>query len=337
MGIQDKTALVLTGGGARAAYQVGVLRALGEILPGTENPFPIISGTSAGAINAGFLAARLNDWDAAVNRLHELWLSLTLEDIYRTSGVSLSQIAWDWLKRILFGTFLKKQNQANFLLDTSPLRKLLETEMDFEAIRANFLDQSLTGLSFSALDYATGETVSFFHDSCERDPWLRSGRMGVRTDLNAEHVMASSAIPIFFPPVRIHSSHYGDGSLRQTAPLSPAIHMGAERIVAVSIRYEKKRTNDNDDEALPPHAPSLAEISGQLMNSLFLDSLDADLERLKRMNIEAEHYPEGGMKVIPVLVLKPSRSLEELLPNLLERFPAGLRFLLRGLGVSSNQ
>lgn len=330
-----KTALVLTGGGARAAYQVGALRALGEILPGTRNPFPVISGTSAGAINAGFLAARAQDWDAAVARLNELWVGLKLSDVYCTDGFSLSQIALSWIKRTLFGAFLKKRNQANFLLDTTPLRKLLTTEMDFKSIEANFKNGTLSGLSFSALNYSDGETVSFFHDSCPHDPWLRSGRKGMKSALGPDEVMASSAIPIFFPPIQIGNRYYGDGSLRQSAPLSPAIHMGAERIVAISITFEKKQ--EGDEQALPPHAPSLAEISGQLMHSLFLDGVDGDLEHLQRLNNEADHYPQGGLKHIPVLILKPSRNLEEMLPNLLNHFPPTLRFFFRGLGVSTHQ
>lgn len=330
-----KTGLVLTGGGARAAYQVGALRALGEILPGTQNPFPIISGTSAGAINAGFLAARAHDWDSAVARLNTLWKELKLSDVYCTDGLSLSQIAISWIKRTLFGAFLKKRNQANFLLDTTPLRRLLSQEMDFQAIESNFKDGTLSGLCFSALNYNNGETVSFFHDSCPHEPWLRSGRKGMRAALGPDEVMASSAIPIFFPPVQIGSKYYGDGSLRQTAPLSPAIHMGAERIVAISITFEKKQ--QGDEQALPAHAPSLAEISGQLMHSLFLDEIDRDLEHLMRLNNEADHYPQGGLKHIPVLILKPSRNLEEMLPNLLNHFPPMLRFFLRGLGVSNHQ
>jgi NTE family protein len=335
--MSKKTALVLTGGGARAAYQVGALRALAEILPNQANPFPILSGTSAGAINAGYLASRTHDWKNAISGLHQLWQALQLDHVYRTNGISLTRIAWGWMMRTLFGAWLKKRNRANFLLDTQPLRELLEREMSFAQIQKNFESHTLHGLSFSALDYSSGINNSFFHDSCKTEPWTRSGRVGVKTDLTANHVMASAAIPIFFPPIELDSQFFGDGSLKQLAPLSPALHMGADRILAISIRYEKKKSDDDESKHLPRHAPSLAEIGGQLMNSLFLDSLDGDLERLVRINETLVKNPGLNMKDVPVLVLKPSRNLEEVLPNLLEKFPPTLRFFLRGLGVSSGQ
>ncbi len=346
MSSTQQTGLVLTGGGARAAYQVGAIRALAKILNQRENPFPILSGTSAGAINAAYLATHASDWGAAAEGLSKLWSGLQLKDIYRTDGLSLSKIALPLMSKILLGG--KKVNPtkpSNFLLDTSPLRKLLEREVSFDSIRKNIATGSLKGVSFSAVQYFTGKTISFFDATTEIEGWVRSNRLGYRCELGVEHVLASSAIPVFFPPVKIGTDYYGDGCLRQTTPLSPAIHLGADRIISIGIRHDRQKSEASPVElSTPRNAPSLAEISGELMNSLFLDSLEADVERLQIMNDALERMPQetrtqqfGHFKKIPILQLRPSRNLAELVPNLLALFPVTLRYLLKGLGATPRE
>lgn len=333
-------ALVLGGGGARAAYQVGVLRALGEILPHKKLPFGILCGTSAGSINAAYLAARAEDWSQATEQLARIWMNLELKDIYDTSGLSLSRIASAWVTRTAFGGWLSSRQASNHLLDTKPLEKLLLQEVDFSKISTHIRNQVVQGVCFSAVQYFAQTTVSFFDAADEVQDWEHSGRKGIRGQLEARHVMASSAIPVFFPPVQINDAYFGDGSLRQTCPLSPAIHLGAERIVSVSIRTQKKKTK-KVSELVKRQPPALAEIIGEIFNSLFLDSLDADIERLQRVNEAVRHYAQRPLspiapplREIPILSLAPSRNLGEFAPNLMKEFPIIIRYLFNGLGVS---
>lgn len=329
------TALVLTGGGARASYQVGVLKALGELLPGQEGPFTIFSGTSAGSINAGYLASQAQDWSDSTESLHSLWKSLQLNQIYVTDGLSVTTIAASWVKRTLFGFFIKKHDEFNYMLDTAPLQNFLKEHLDFKQLNSNLEKGVLAGVSFTAFEYALSQTVSFFQAGKKIDGWKKRGRLGISTQLSHNHILASSAIPVFFPPIFVSDRFYGDGSLREIAPLSPAVHLGADRIVAVSIRHEDVIPSQPISE--PTKSPSLAAISGELMHALFLDALDSDTERLERFNRQSLKYPESGVKNIPILILTPSKNLSEIIPDLLGFFPATLRFLFSGLGVSSDQ
>jgi NTE family protein len=340
-----KTGLVLTGGGARAAYQVGAIRALSEILPREQSPFQVICGTSAGAINAAYLASHAHEWKAASDGLFALWSRLKLNDIYRTDGISLSRISVAWISRVLLGGRAGTRKSANFLLNTDPLKELLLKEVSFESIRANIARGSLHGISFSAVQYFAGSTISFFDAHADVMAWLRSNRTGIRTRLSVDHILASSAIPVFFPPIKIGDEYYGDGCLRQTTPLSPAIHLGADRIISIGIRHDRRQSSIRSAIDQPQgHAPSLAEISGELMNSLFLDSLEADVERLQTTNDNLDLMPAetrerqfAHFRKIPILQLRPSRNLAELVPNLLSRFPATLRYLLKGIGASPRE
>ncbi|MDR3607527.1 MAG: patatin-like phospholipase family protein [Oligoflexia bacterium] len=336
------TGLVLTGGGARAAYQVGAIRALSEIFPQKQPPFRVLCGTSAGAINIAYLASHSEDWIAAATGLYGLWEKLGLNHVYRTDSASLSKIALAWLSRSILGGRAGTRKSANFLLSTEPLRELISREVRFEAIRENVSRGHLHGVSFSSVQYFAGTTVSFFEAAKSVEPWIRSNRVGLRASLDVSHVMASAAIPIFFPPVEINEEYYGDGCLRQTTPLSPAIHLGAERLISIGIRHERRKSDIRSAMLLPQrHAPSLAEITGELMNSLFLDSLETDVERLQSVNDSLELMtPEMRerqpykFRKLPILQLRPSRNLGELVPDLLARFPLILRYLLKGIGAS---
>jgi NTE family protein len=349
--------LVLTGGGALAAYQVGALCALAEMLPQNSNdskdsnPFPVLSGTSAGAINTSYLATHPNHFREATSGLKALWHSLRHQSIYRTDGFSLAGIALGWVSRTIMGGKANTKKSSNYLLDTSPLKELLEKALDFNQLAEAISNNRLRGVSITATHYFEGMSVSFFDGAPGIKEWRRSNRLGVRSPLGVEHVLASAAIPVFFPPVVIDGVAYGDGCLRQTTPLSPAIHLGAERLLSIGIRAKKKTmtpvaqllsSQNGPMGAVKKSEATLAQIGGELMNALFLDSLESDIERMEKINQSIASFREdervrhfGDLRPIPILSLGPSRNLSDLAPNLLKRFPLFLRYLLRGLGATS--
>jgi NTE family protein len=350
---ETQTGLVLTGGGARAAYQVGVLSALSEILPAGKNPFPVLAGTSAGAINIAYLASRADistgHFKDVCGGLKNLWENLSIEKIYRTDGFSLGAIATGWISRTLLGGKVGTRKTVNYLLNTEPLKQLLLREVDFGKISAAIGSGSLKGVSFTATHYEEGLSVSFFNGKNVKE-WTRSSRLGLQTEIAVEHILASASIPIFFPPVLINGSAFGDGCLRQTTPLSPAIHLGAEKLLCIGIKPKRKigATATSLQHILAPSkssaAASLAQIGGELMNSLFLDSLDSDIERMERINISLQSFTDkarekhfGELRQIPILSLGPSRDLSEVVPNLIKKFPFMMRYLLRGIGASDRE
>jgi NTE family protein len=333
--------LVLTGGGARAAYQVGALEALARLVPG-PTPFRILSGVSAGAINAAFLATQPDDFAGAVERLRDTWISLRPGRIYRTDARRLMAIGSRWMRDLSSGGLVGR-GPINFLLDASPLRDLLAERVPMARIRECIEQGVLRGVAVTATSYQTSVAVTFFDGHPEVEPWVRSTRLGVREALRLEHVLASAALPIFFPPIRMRGAFYGDGCVRMTAPLSPAIHLGAERVVAVSVRHWR-----SPQELMPGRsrrdtlAPS--EIAGVLMNSVFLDAVEADVERLERLNRLIRLVPEEARAGLPhpirpveALVLRPSRDLGRLAEDEYLRFPRFLRYLLRGIGVKNGK
>jgi NTE family protein len=343
--IKKKTGLVLTGGGAKAAYQAGAIKALAEIMPSQKSPFEIIAGTSAGAINAAAIASYAHDWNIGANRLQQKWAELTLDQVYRTDLISIIKIALGWVSRTLFGGFFLKNAQANYLLDTKPLFHTLDQFIDFKNINANIGSGDLYAISVTMVQYFSTSSITFFDGDEKIIPWKRANRFGVRTKLDSRHIMASSAIPIFFRPIEIDSKYYGDGSLRQTTPLSAAIHLGAERIISIGIRHEN---NSNDEmnslvkQQLNP--PSLAQISGELMTAVFLDSMDTDMERLESINQSVDMIEKqlngthpSALKKVDHLHLRPSRDLQSLIPASMKRFPPLMRFLFHGIGASNKQ
>ncbi len=334
---EPKTGLVLTGGGARVAYQAGVIRALKDILPSETIPFKILAGTSGGGINAAYLAARASNWVEAAESLHELWFNLQLENIYRTSSMSLTGIAFAWVTRTLFGG-VNGTRRANYLLDTRPLHHLIHKNIDFDRIEDHLRSGSLHAIALSTLQYFQDKTVSFFQSGEGIDNWERAGREGRSERLTIDHVLASAAIPVFFPPVRIGDQFYGDGCVRQTTPLSPAIHLGADRLLCIGIKHQPSA---NDPQPPIPKSPTIAQISGELFNALFMDPLSADAERLRRINDSIDKFrphPDSldrpTLRKIPILNLMPSRNLMDVLPSLLKYFPPYLRYLFHGLGAS---
>lgn len=345
--MSTKMAIVLTGGGARAAYQAGVLKGIAEVLGPVaqqEFPFRIISGVSAGAINSAFLAAYSGSYADATGELCELWSELKTKAVVRTDPLSLGALSVRWMKDLSTGGVLGR-GKATHLLDSTPLRELVAKRVDLGKMRENLRSGRLEGLSVTATNYGTGTSVSFFEGHESIQPWFRSARLGKRAELTLDHILASAAIPIFFRPVQIGEAFWGDGGIRMTTPLSPAIHMGADRILAIGIRYarpgeETHEINRND----VPRDINLAQIAGVLLNALFLDALDADVERLLRINQTVELLPPelaarhpAKLRKIPLLAIKPSRDLGRLAADEFAKFPWILKHLLRGTGAGNDK
>ena len=326
-------ALVLAGGGARAAYEVGVLAGVAERAPGLE--FPIVTGVSAGAINAVHLAAHPGPLAAAVGALRAQWSRLVVERVYRIRPGRLA-------RGLLLGaahTALGRGGEAaavRGLLDMSPLREFLGANLDFAQLDANIAARRLRAAAVSATSYATGQTVTFVHGPPDAPTWQRALRYAVRSRLTLDHVVASAALPILFPAVRIGDGFYGDGSLRQTAPLAPAIHLGARAILVVTQRSDPERPPSPPPAPAPREYPALAEVIGLLLHAIFLDALEADAERLERVNRLVTALPEAqrpdGLRPIRLLMLRPSRDLGALAAGCGVQLPPLVRWLVRGMG-----
>jgi len=331
---EGKAALVLTGGGARAAYQVGVLAAIRKIRgrqPG--NPFPILCGTSAGGINAAALAVFSSDFNAGVRKLVWIWRNFHVDQVYRADAAALMGTGLRWGGALMFGWAVRQTPRS--LLDNSPLRALLERVLDFSAIRRAIEAGHLHAVSVAASGYSSGENLAFFEAAPEVLPWRRAQRVGMPTRLGIEHLLASSAIPFVFPAVKINREYFGDGSMRQLAPISPAIHMGAERILVIgSGRLAEEGRQRTEDY------PPLAQIAGHALSSIFLDGLAVDLERMERINttlnaFTAAERDAAGLALRPIetLVISPSKRLDAIAGRHRDTLPLALRTLLRGVGA----
>jgi NTE family protein len=339
MGERGKTALVLTGGGARAAYQVGVLSAIREILPDPQrNPFSILSGASAGAINAAVLACWAENFGAGVENLRRTWAGFHAADVYRADAAGIAATGARWMSALTLG-WLIRQNPRS-LLDNAPLRKLLEQRLDFSRIDRAIASGALHSLSITCSGYATGHSVSFFQAHPDVQTWSRTQRFGARAQLTIDHLMASSAIPFVFPSVRINREYFGDGSMRQLAPISPAVHLGAERIFVIGAG----RMSTESDRVVQESYPSLAQIAGHTLSSIFLDSMSVDLERLARINNTLSLIPEDvrrekgfSLRPIEALVISPSQRLDTLAAKHAHVLPMPVRTLLRGIGAMNRR
>ncbi len=308
-----KTGLVLAGGGARAAYQVGVLQAMREMLPDAKtNPFPIICGTSAGAVNAGALACNADDFGRAVENLLEVWRNFEPRHVYRADFTGVFANSSRWFASLLFGAFMK--NRPVSLLDNRPLAGLLGRKLDFDRIERNIASGALDAVSITCSGYTSGQSCSFFEGNAMLDGWKRSQRIGIKSKINVSHLMASSAIPFLFPAHHLNREFFGDGSMRQIAPVSPALHLGADRVIVVGTARIR---SDSPERTRGDHYPTLAQVAGHVMNSIFLDSLAVDLERLERINrtisaVPRETLQKMGLTLhhVDVMVLTPrSRSM----------------------------
>jgi len=336
---RPKIAVVMSGGGARAAYQVGVLKAIAQMLPpGAPNPFAIICGASAGAINSAALAIYARNFQQAARRLEKVWGNFRVDQVFRADGPGLF-INWArWLGALLL-VGMGKSNPTS-LLDRSPLCRLLQRYLPCEHIQQSIDAGYLRALSIAASGYTSGQSVSFFQGISALTPWKRTTRVGYASKISIDHLMASSAIPFVFEAVKLQREYYGDGSMRQVAPMSPAIHLGADRILVIGIRPESN--GQQGQLAQPSEYPTLGQISGHVLSSIFLDGLEADLERLRRINdtvrlIPAErlrmHDRIAHLRTIDTLLISPSRDPREIAERHKYQFPRPVRFMLRGLGA----
>lgn len=333
--------LVLTGGGARGAYQAGALLALSEIVASRRLPFRLLSGSSAGSLNATYLASRADDFRAAARDLADLWGSLSPERIFRTDSFLLARKAAGWLADLGLGAWIGT-GRGRALLDTTPLRALVGERFDPAALRRQFACGNVRAVAVTATNYQSGLATTFVDGDPAIGPWTRVTRVGVRSPLGVEHVLASSAIPIFFPAVALEGGWYADGSIRLSTPLSPAVHMGAGRVVAIAVRPGS--VGEPRETAPAPLAyPTNADTAGLLLNALFLDALESDVERASRINQTLRLVPSElvanyatPLRHLDVLLLRPSVDPSALVLKALEHFPAAVRHLFRGLGASQS-
>jgi len=335
-----RLALILAGGGARAAYQAGAIRGLAEIWPHRQSPFRVITGISAGSINASLMAHYNDDFLAGSEKLWALWNTLTIDQVFRTDSYSLLKMGAIVMRDLALGGFLPRPASSH-LLDTTPLRGLIERNVDFDRIRALIQKGQLGAFAVTATNYHTGCAVTFFDAEAGVGEWVRNNHLGWRQNLTCDHILASSSIPVFFPSVQIAGgASFGDGTVRLLAPLSPALRMGANSLLAVGVRKPKDPTHLAEQNLRPGRTISFADIAGVLLNAVFLDTLESDMERLQRFNRtlhgmdpSARAALQTNWRIIEAESLQPSRDLGLSAGGMSERYPLVLRHLLRGLGV----
>lgn len=334
------TGLILSGGGARAAYQVGVLAGIAELLPaGAANPFPVIVGTSAGAINAVTLASRATHFGEAVQRLTGFWQNFRSHLVLRSDWPGVIRQASRFVGHSLLGI---GSHAPVALLDSSPLRTLLNAHLDLDGIARSLASEQLRAVAITAFGYESGQAVTFYQGRGAIEPWLRHRRIGVPTALSVEHLLASSAIPLLFAPVKLGEEYFGDGAVRQSAPISPALHLGASRVLVVGVSGNPQRPASPlpTERIFSGQQPSLAQIGGHMLNSTFIDSLEDDIELLQRLNHLSRLLPAHldarrlGLAPIEVLVVAPSQPLDEIAARHRRELPAALRVFLRGPGAT---
>jgi len=330
--------LVLTGGGARSAYQVGVLLALAELLPRSRNPFPIIVGTSAGAVAASVLAAEAHHWRRAVAGLERVWANFRSEQVFHVDARHMLRAGAHWVLALVSGGLVLAPPKS--MLDNSPLRELLGVHVDCAGIRRSIARGHVHAFALCATSYSTGHSVAFFDAVEPVREWARVQRLGYRTQLDLDHLMASVAIPLLFPPIRIGEDYFGDGAMRQLNPLSPAIHLGADRLLIVGVRA--RRAAGVVVDRLQPAMPTPGEIFGYMLDTLFTDQIYGDLEQLERINELVHSAPQvtHGERPIETLMLAPSVDPREIAAQHVQTMPPGLRALLRVIGgrdASSSQ
>ena len=333
---EHQLGLILPGGGTRAAYQVGVLKAIAEMLPRRAgNPFHIICGTSAGALNAATLAVNARQFRKGVHYLDNIWRNFQPGDVYRTDTLGVLANAIHWLGGVLLKSVGIRRVEKISLLDNAPLEKLLKDTLRCEQIQESIDAGYLQAISITASSYGTGQSVTFYQGVETLKPWMRAHRMGIPSRIDIPHLMASAAIPFFFPAVRIDREYYGDGSMRQIAPVSPAVHLGASRVLVISPVSH----GDSRPARQVESYPSLAQVAGHTLDSIFLDSLEVDVERINRNNqiydlIPAEMRRQSGLRHVDVLVMSPSQSIEKQAARYIQSMPWTIRLPLALIGVT---
>ena len=326
-------ALVLSGGGARAAYQVGALRGIATVLDKDEaNPFQIISGTSAGALNATGLATHAHKFRTGIRMLEYVWRNISSDKIYKLDSAGLVSSASNWVFSFLAN---RGKSMPTSLLDNSPLEALLMDVLRLERINTHMQAGLLDSLVITASGYTSGESVSFFQTTRDIPNWNRAHRVGMRTELRHKHLLASTAIPTLFPAVKINREYFGDGAIRQLAPLSPAIHMGANKILAIGVSGAQTRRPAKGDQITQP---SLSQIIGHILNSAFVDTLESDITTLRRYNDllpYCQNKPDLDIRPIELLEITPSLDLNRIAEDFYLTLPRTIRMFIRDTNSSS--
>ena len=334
---EKKIGLVLPGGGARAAYQVGVLKAISELIP-DSNPFSIISGTSAGAINASLLASRSQSLKEAVEVLSGVWCNFKTNKVYRTETTVMLKSIFQWLLTVSSGGVLAKNPKS--LLDNSPLRQLLEDTINLEGIKNNINKGNLDAFAITAASYSSKKSVTFFQSEEDDIDWERFLRVGVKTDILIDHLMASIALPLIFPAVKINNEYFGDGAMRQATPLSPAIRLGAEKLLIINTDSKSPNNQLTDNQIYP----SIGEVGGYMLDALFTGGLLSDLERLDRINQIIENSGNNSvqtsnkkMKHLDYCVISPSKDIKKIAKEHYKDVPYSIKLLMKGLGLKNRE
>ena len=318
--------LVLTGGGARAAYQVGVLKGIAELLRrGSGCPFPIITGTSAGAVSAVALASDPAHFRQAVYAIERVWRDFRVHQVFKADIVSVFRSGLHWLLALLTGGWLV--HPPHSLFDNTPLWTLLRSKLNFDEIPRGLYKGHLDAIGICATGYADADSMTFYACASAIDPWQRAFRKGARVQLTLNHVMASLSIPFLFRPIFVQDQYYGDGAMRQTSPLSPAIHLGANRLLVIGVGDS---ASASFTPANPQVVPAFGQMFGFMLDSLFMDQLSKDLELIKL------HNESPGVRHIDTLVITPSQDLSEIARRHRQELPGSLRALLRTLGANTS-
>ncbi|SNS37055.1 NTE family protein [Noviherbaspirillum humi] len=350
MKANQKTGLILTGGGARAAYQVGVLQGVSDILRQAghwpdRNPYDIICGTSAGALNAVALACQAAEFDAGLERLSDIWSSFTVEQVYRADSLGVLRSGARWMSLLSFGWLLRqwRSNPPTSLLDNTPLVTLLHRMLSFPKLDAALADGHLQALAVTASSYTSGRHITFYQTETAVQPWRRSQRLSMPAQIGIEHLLASSAIPLIFPATPIYCDgrreYCGDGSMRQTAPISPAIHLGADRVLVIGAGRLTEPAQEVPEIGV---YPSLAQIAGHAMSSIFLDGLAMDIERMSRINTTLALLTETqranqALRPIDMLIIAPSQRLDQIASRHVGSLPRPIRLLLAAIGATDGR
>jgi len=335
--LDKKIGLVLPGGGARGAYQVGILKALAEMLPRrTPNPFAVLSGTSAGAISAAVLASRARSFRTAVTDLERVWANFHSSQVFRADGATMLRSSLHWFAAIVLGGLGERNPKA--LLDNDPLWALLRGRINFDSIQHSIDKGYLEALAITAAGYDSARSVTFFQGKQHHQPWDRVRRKGRPTHIVLEHLMASVAVPMIFSPVRIGPEYFGDGAMRQATPLSPALHLGAQRLLVIGVRSEKPEPRPSADEKAS--YPSFGRIAGYILDALFMDGLSSDLESLIRINLILDGAPGrvlqgefGELHHTDAFIMLPSRDFRAIAARHVREMPRPVRTLMSGLGA----
>jgi NTE family protein len=333
--------LILPGGGARNAYQAGVLKALAEMLPAdAANPFPVISGTSSGALNAAILASNATQFSEGITRMIGIWENFHCGKIFQVDSWTALKSGLRWTSS--FATAGLGRSAPRALLDNTPQREFIESHIRLARIQHAIDTGALRALAVTSSSYSSGLSFNYYQGIDGLRPWQRTRRLGVAEEITIDHLMASSAIPLVFPAVWLDDEYHGDGSMRESAPLSPAIHLGADRLLIIGVRNPSPDPKPSADEKVP--YPTIGQITGYMLDTLFMDRLDSDIERMNRVNhvicetrCKNVEHEDTVLRPIEFLMISPSKDVREISERHTKDFPRSVRLLLRSLGALSHE